>query len=134
MKTKRDVINSPLAIGFWSWGHALTLIGYKTIQAGDIIFIETLNEWDDAYEITIENDDPRIGQTALLLKNSWGDDWGKDDGFCYVITDISDIMAYGKVILPITSLNYTNSNIICEDKDGDGYYFWGIGKNIIREY
>lgn len=28
---------------------------------------------------------------------------------------------------PITSLNYTDADIICEDRDGDGYYNWGIG-------
>lgn len=28
---------------------------------------------------------------------------------------------------PITSLNYTDADIICENRDGDGYYYWGIG-------
>ena len=27
----------------------------------------------------------------------------------------------------ITSLIYNNDDIICEDADGDGYYFWGVG-------
>ena len=28
----------------------------------------------------------------------------------------------------ISSLNYNDSDIICEDFDGDGYYFWGLGE------
>jgi hypothetical protein len=27
----------------------------------------------------------------------------------------------------ITSLQYNDSDIVCEDADGDGYYFWGVG-------
>jgi len=27
----------------------------------------------------------------------------------------------------ITSLLYSDSDIVCEDVDGDGYYFWGVG-------
>jgi hypothetical protein len=27
----------------------------------------------------------------------------------------------------ITSLNYTDADIVCEDRDGDGYFYWGIG-------
>ena len=30
---------------------------------------------------------------------------------------------------PITSLHYSSNNIVCEDADGDGYYFWGISSN-----
>ena len=67
---KRDVIKFPVSIGFRPWGHSLTLIGYKVLQAGDVIFLKTfegVQNW-----ITIGNNDTRIGQTALLLKNSWG--------------------------------------------------------------
>jgi len=60
------------------------------------------------------------------LKNSWGSSWG-DAGFGYLIANISNINDYAKITLPITSLKYTNANIVCEDKDGDGYYYWGIG-------
>ena len=35
----------------------------------------------------------------------------------------------GPVILntPVTTMNYSEEDIRCEDADGDGYYFWGIG-------
>jgi hypothetical protein len=29
--------------------------------------------------------------------------------------------------LPITSMNYSDNDIIIEDADGDGYYTWGLG-------
>ena len=28
---------------------------------------------------------------------------------------------------PFTTLKYTDNDIVCEDADGDGYYFWGLG-------
>lgn len=31
------------------------------------------------------------------------------------------------ITTPITSINYNSADIICEDADGDGYFFWGIG-------
>ena len=40
---------------------------------------------------------------------------------------IKQLILTGVPLSPITSLNYNSANIICEDKDGDGYYFWGIG-------
>jgi len=122
---KKDVIEAPLAIGFSMWKHSVTLIGYRVLQVGDVILLS--NGIDTTVNsVTIGNYDSRIGQTAWLLKNSWGSSWG-DNGFCYLISSLLNINDYAKIILPITSLKYTNANIICEDKDGDGYYYWGIG-------
>ena len=45
----------------------------------------------------------------------------------YAISDINQLVNTRIALPPITSPNYTNADIICEDKDGDGYYYWGIG-------
>ncbi|MCL2326926.1 MAG: C1 family peptidase [Bacteroidetes bacterium] len=120
---KRDIIKSPLTVSCtYPFNHAMTLVGYKTIQAGDSILIKTTMSW-----VVIGNNDSRIGQTAISVKNPWGSDWG-DDGFGYILIDAyEDVANYTTTKLPITSLNYTDANIICEDRDGDGYYYWGIG-------
>ena len=46
----------------------------------DKFFIK--EKFDTASWITITKNDPLIGRTALLSKNSWGTDWG-NHGFAY---------------------------------------------------
>ncbi|MCK9311971.1 MAG: hypothetical protein M0P26_06810 [Bacteroidales bacterium] len=42
--------------------------------------------------------------------------------------DITNQYIFGSILnTPITSLNYTDTDIVCADRDGDGYYYWGIG-------
>ncbi|MDR0940973.1 MAG: hypothetical protein LBM68_01970, partial [Bacteroidales bacterium] len=102
--------------------HAVTLVGYKTIQIGDRILIASNTE---QREIIIEAGNPLIGENAWIFKNNSGTSWG-ENGFGYVVTDWDEISAYF-ITGSVTSLQYNNTDIICEDRDGDGYYFWGIG-------
>jgi hypothetical protein len=111
-------------------GHTMTLSGFGTINAGDSVQLAT-DSW--APTIIIPANDPRIGQTYWIFKQSCGEGWG-NSGWAYIITNnfstdiagayISHTLA---ILPPITSINYSNADIICEDRDGDGYYFWGIG-------
>ena len=119
---KHNIIKyGPITGGVTSLSHAMSIVGYKEIQVGDAIFI------DMGVPITIPPNDSRIGQTAWLFKNSWGTGWG-NQGFGYMLlSNISDMGWTHVILTPITSPNYTNANIVCEDKDGDGYYYWGIG-------
>ena len=104
-----------------SFGHAMSLIGYKEIVAGDEVYTSMYSK------IIIPPNDSRIGQTAWLFKNSWGTGWGSQ-GFGHILlSDISDIDWTHVILTPITSPNHSNANIVCEDRDGDGYYYWGIG-------
>lgn len=118
---KRVIINSPSQIGVNSWAHEMTALGYKTLSVGDWVYTTKLNN-----KIQIGVDDPRIGKTAFLFKNSWGDKWG-DNGYCYIITDLSNL-TISSITLPIVSRNHRVDNIPCFDKDGDGYYYWGSGE------
>ena len=52
--------------------------------------------------------------------------WG-ENGFGYVMTNMTDIYFTYQVNGPVTSLSLDNTDIECNDNDGDGYYTWGLG-------
>ncbi|EEN83279.1 papain family cysteine protease [Porphyromonas endodontalis ATCC 35406] len=135
-KLKSMLIKSPLAGCISSWSHAMTLVGYKTIKAGDIVY-EHYNT-----RIVIKPGDPHIGQTVWIFKNSWGENWG-DHGFLYAFVNINNMASSAAPTLPFEyKYNYDwpsylpiYSQLISAiskptpayDKDNDGYYWWGIG-------
>jgi uncharacterized protein (TIGR02145 family) len=120
---KKLLIRGPVSLAIASWNHAVTLVGYKTIQEGDPVYQKTdsKDEW-----ITIPPGDPLIGQTSWLIKNSWGPFFG-DHGYANVVLDMNNIINTYGVNGSIASLVYGDSDIACVDHDGDGYFSWGIG-------
>ena len=139
---KTALINhGPLASSIYYWGynpdqsyftisHAMTIVGYGQLHEGDTIYhwVEPNGFGNGAY--TVESGDPRIGMTYLIYKNSYGSSGDSALGGYkrFIHYNYSYSVGSTYYCLPsITSMNYSDSDIVCEDADGDGYYNWGIG-------
>lgn len=123
------------AISYWGWtnepdtfkvNHAMAIVGFGQLQVGDTIYhwIEPDGFANGNY--TVQEGDPHIGMTYLIYKNSEVYDVARGGYRYYIHYNYQNSVFSTYYIHPqITSMNYTDDNIICEDSDGDGYYFWG---------
>ncbi len=116
--------HGPFASGVCEWDHAMLLIGYGTIQQGEI-----LEGAPAGGQITIYPDSPYIGETYWIMKNSWGTGHGNNGFGKILIPNIETSLCYDFTVdTPITSSSGLTRQ--CYDNDGDGFYYWGIGDSI----
>lgn len=139
---KNAIINhGPLAssiLCFWynpdsthyNINHAMLIVGYGQLHIGDTIyrFIEPNGLFNGSH--TVIDGDPRIGCTYWIYKNSYGTTMDEaHQGYMHIMHyNYSNSVGPTYYCSPsITSMNFSDSDIVCEDADGDGYYFWGLG-------
>ena len=114
----------------WHVNHAMLIVGYGKLHAGDTVYHWIESDGFKNGRYVVPSDDPRIGRTYWIYKNSYGLDLDSARlGYMYIMHDnynrSVNYTYYSKP--PITSMNHSDNEIVCEDADGDGYYFWGIG-------
>lgn len=140
---RRLILHGPFVSGITSTipprSHAMLLVGFGTIHEGDSIKVFVRDSLDviSTNYYPIPACSPLIGKTYWKFKNSHG--LGSDDdnnGYMYILYHDPCWMNF-----PIHYLDYpfqitlettnqpmfTDADIVCNDEDGDGYFFWGLG-------
>lgn len=128
------IMNGVLIASVHNWLHAMSMVGFGVVKAGDPILYGNSNQGTD-YDIYVDEDSPDIGKPYYIFKQSYAHFGYDKTPFCNVIIDANSCNVFGQnykitcrsIITPITSLLYNDNDIVCADNDGDGYYNWGIG-------
>lgn len=120
--------NGPIASGIHTANiyHVLCLCGYGTIHAGDIV--EYVSPYNGTYTvIEIPTNSELVGQTYWIYKDSGGSS-ANNSGYTYILFESDNSKQHTTALYyPISVSTLTTNDIICEDFDNDGYYFWGLG-------
>lgn len=126
---KRELISKGVLVAsVKSWGHAMCMVGYGVVKAGDPILYGNFNS-GTTNDIVVDEDSPDIGKPYYIFKQSYADYGYNNSPFCNIIINANNsaFMTCYSIDTPITSMLYDDSDIVCVDNDGDGYYNWGIG-------
>lgn len=113
-----------------SSGHAVVLTGFDKLKLGDGVIVSTRE--GRVENIISDPNDPRIGKTYWICKNSYGTNSYSDGYIKLFLPGYDGGRGMCFIRTPMTTLHYTNDSIICEDFDGDGYYNWGIGPKPVH--
>lgn len=119
--TLRELIinNGPSPVGYDR--HAKLLVGWGTIDetSHDVL----------CYDVNDPSAFTFYGSTYMIYKDSYGQtsdtNTGRTNGYIYTLYD--DLNGFCQISYPIYVPGMTESDIQCNDFDGDGYYYWGIG-------
>jgi hypothetical protein len=124
--------NGPLASGIKypsGGGHDMVMIGFNTVEGGDVVYMPS-----DSTEnpIVIDENSPLIGQVYFVFKNSYGQSGsGEQIPYRRVLfnegTWQNDFTTPVKILGNITLYPGPTPDVEWYDRDGDGYYWWGIG-------
>lgn len=106
-------------------GHAMVLTGFDVIVADSIIGLFDKGFIRNKYSVPTGSD--LIGKNYWIFKNSLNNgNLNSHNGYAYVyFYDDSCFRMPYYATTPVYSIHY--SNIECIDRDGDGYYTWGVG-------
>lgn len=128
-RIKENLITKGALVGVVrKWGHAMCLVGFGVVKAGDPILYGNIHGSTDQ-DIYVASDSPDIGKPYYIFKQSYADYGYDNSAFCNIIINANDHSKFFcySINTPITSLLYDDDDILCVDNDGDGYYNWGIG-------
>ena len=103
-------------VGPFVFNHQMVLVGYDIIDEGDVIYglPDTVPYWSQY-----------IGQPYWILKDSYGLSQAHN-GYQYMFfSQMPGVTT--RMNTPVLSLNHSENDRICVDRDNDGYYNWGIG-------
>lgn len=101
--------------------HYMALVGYGTTRLGQHHYIITSSSNE---LMTI--DASMAGKTFWKFKNSYGS--SAATYMTIVFNDDATLYPVYFAKTPIIRRGHSDSDIICEDRDGDGYFNWGISE------
>lgn len=140
------ISKGPLVSGWLpntSNGHAMALVGYGKIHAGDSVYTYNPNTGDKTPHFPVTSQ--YVGSTYWIFKNSYGPN-SAFNGYYYLIFDdiienngdfifpsmlipaMLDVPVGYKKYIGNEVVDFSEDDVIVEDADGDGFYNWGIGE------
>lgn len=134
--------NGPMMCGVWAMqykgnsevNHAMTLVGYNKIKAGDVYAY--YGEDRNAIGGPISEGNSNIGREYWIFKDSYliSNADHEYDGFVYVIFKENSAMftpAFFEGEVSYVNANDSLQDMLIQqilDRDGDGYYTWGLNR------